>query len=116
MLDDFPENDPELIYAKLNLETAPIAWADLQKFFASGLVIKVDPSLDMIQIATHMSLDQAEAIKDAVSQGLVAPVKDQEALSWFEQQAILWSVVVRPWVLVQDKGERTSVATEHPIH
>ena len=31
----------------------------------------------------------------------VGPVTDAQAIEWLEANALMWSVVVRPWVLVQ---------------
>ena len=40
----------ELARTKLNLETARMAWSELQRFFASGAAIYVSADLDLIQI------------------------------------------------------------------
>lgn len=42
-----PEKD-EVLYAKINLETAQIPWKELERFFAAGRIISVDDSVDMI--------------------------------------------------------------------
>jgi hypothetical protein len=33
---------------------------------------------------------------------LVLNASDEMALSWHESQSLLWAVVVKPWVLVQE--------------
>ena len=40
---------------KLNQETAQIAWSELQRFFATGQAISVDPALDLIDAAYAVS-------------------------------------------------------------
>lgn len=88
---------------KLNLETAPIAWRDLQTFFASGAVIYVATTQDMLLVAEQLAADNAPLVKEWMEQGLVGQVTDEQALRWYEQDATLWSVVIKPWVLVQER-------------
>ena len=38
-----------------------------------------------------------------IKQNKVAPVSDQQALKWYEDDTIVWAVVVKPWILVQHK-------------
>ena len=33
--------------------------------------------------------------------GQVGPVTDRQALEWYEANALMWAVVIHPWVLVQ---------------
>ena len=92
---------------KLNHETAQIRWQELQRYFASGNAIAIDSSLDLIQVAANIAENNADQIKQWMDSKLMDVVKDQQALEWFEQDAIVWAVVIKPWVLVQstlDKG------------
>ena len=95
-------NDNTLLHAKLNLETAPIAWTELQRFFATGVVFRVDNSIDMVEVAVHISNDDRAKVEQLLSSGQLARVSDEFALKWFETDATLWSVVVKPWILVQE--------------
>jgi len=94
------END---LVTNLVLETAPIRWHELQRFFASGNAIAVDHSLDLIYVATEITKDNAAQIKVWMDAGLVDVVKDAQAQVWYEQNAVVWALVVKPWVLVQHK-------------
>lgn len=89
--------------AELVLETATIRWHELQRFFASGNAIAVDESLDLIYVATQISNDNAVQIKAWMDAGLVDAVKDSQAQEWYDQDAVLWALVIKPWVLVQYK-------------
>jgi len=95
-------NEPSDIQkAKLNLETAQVALTELQRLFAQGSVIWVDESLDMIEVAHCIAQDDSKAIKAWMDKQLVAPVQDEQAKRWLSGDVWLWSVVVRPLVLVQ---------------
>ena len=99
------DNESEVLKAKLNLETAQVAWTSLQRFFAQGSVIWVDQSLDLIEVAQQIAQDEGEAIKQWMSAGKLAQVNDSQAKKWLRDDAWLWSVVVRPLVLVQELAE-----------
>ncbi|RZA05312.1 MAG: DUF2288 domain-containing protein [Moraxellaceae bacterium] len=99
-------NDKDLA-SELVLETAQISWHELQRFFASGNAIAVDESLDLIYVATEITNDRATQIKAWMDAGLVDVVKDSQAQEWYEQNAIVWALVVKPWVLVQHKKSIT---------
>ena len=86
---------------KLNLETAQAPWRELQPFFASGDVIYVSKEQDLLVVAEQLAADNSAIFQQWLEQGVVGKVSDQQALSWYESGAILWTVVVKPWVLVQ---------------
>lgn len=89
------------IEQKINLETAQIHWHELQRFFASGNAIAVDPTLDLTHVAAQIVADNAAQIKTWIDAGLVDAVKDTQAQEWYEQNLLVWAVVIKPWVLVQ---------------
>jgi hypothetical protein len=85
----------------INLETAQIHWRELQRFFASGNAIAVDPELDLTHVAAQIAADNAAQLKQWMDAGLVDAVNDAQALQWYEADALVWAVVIKPWVLVQ---------------
>ena len=91
----------EIDRINLNLETSRIAWEELQRFFASGKAIFVSDTLDLIDVAIQISRDNKEQTVKWMEAGLVKPVSDAQAQTWFEANAEVWAVVVRPYVLVQ---------------
>lgn len=97
-------DDIDLEREKLNLETSQIPWAELQRFFAQGLVIYVSSDLDLVEVADAFAKDQSALVKPWADGGKVAPVSDDLAKAWFEANADVWAVVVRPWILVQSKN------------
>lgn len=97
-------NPNELNKAKLNLETAKIAWEDLQRYFASGHLLAVAPDLDIVAVAHSISIDDKATVEIWLNDRKLGPVSDDQARNWHEQKADLWAVVVRPWVLVQDRN------------
>ena len=88
---------------KLHSETARIRWHELQRFFAQGSVLLVSDKLDLVRVAVYFAQDDSEALKPYLDTGQVAPPADKQAKEWYDNDVELWSVVVAPFVLVQEK-------------
>ncbi len=87
--------------ARINAETAKIAWHELQKFFAQGKAVQVSPSLDLVEVAYEFSCDNEKICESWLNAGHIGVVSDAQASEWLDANALMWAVVVRPWVLVQ---------------
>jgi len=95
-----------MLHAKLLGETAAIGWQELQPFFARGVVLRVAASLDLVEVAAAMSLDEKSAVAAWLSAGQLARLEPECAQDWLERDPDLWTVVVAPWVLVQERGDK----------
>lgn len=93
---------PDLSKEKVNLETSQIAWTELQRFFANGSAVFVSPDLDLVEVAYQFSIDNKDQVADWLQNKQIGLVTDAQALAWFEQDAAVWAVVVKPWILVQE--------------
>jgi hypothetical protein len=93
----------EILRAKLNGETARVSWAELQRHHARGVVVRVSGELDLIDVAVAMAQDDGAAIGRWLQAGQVGKVSDEQAQDWLARDPDLWSVVVVPWVLVQER-------------
>jgi len=87
---------------KINNETSKIAWSELQKFYAQGLVVAVVRPLDLIATAAIFSRDDKIQVQQWLDAKQVYAVDDVQAQHWVQQDALLWAVVVAPFVLVQE--------------
>ncbi len=101
----------ELEKQKINLETAKIAWVDLQRYFAAGRLVLVAKELDLVDVAFQFSIDNTKDIDTWKKQSKLDFVSDQQARDWLQKNVTLWAVVVKPWVLVQ---ESLKIKKEHP--
>ncbi|EIJ35620.1 DUF2288 domain-containing protein [Thiothrix nivea] len=89
---------------RLNLETARISWAELERFFAAGKVIQVAAELDLVAVATHFAEDNSTPIKGWLQTGQLHMLTDATAKHWVQTNPQnLWAVVAAPWVLVQER-------------
>lgn len=98
-------NQDDILRANLNRETARIEWKELLRFFAAGTVIAVNEELDLVEVAIQISNDNKALIEQWMFAKRVGKVSDAQAKGWLETDAILWTVVVRPWILVQQATE-----------
>jgi hypothetical protein len=87
---------------KVNLETAQIPWKELQRFFAGGSAVFVSNDLDLVEVAHQFAIDNKTQVAQWLQNQQVALVNDQQALQWFTDDALVWAVVIKPWVLVQN--------------
>ncbi|MCK9394345.1 MAG: DUF2288 domain-containing protein [Methylobacter sp.] len=97
----YESNGCELAREKVNLETSQIAWKELQRFFASGSAVFVAPDLDLVDVAYQFSIDNKDQVALWMQNNQLALVSDQQAIDWLETDAVVWAVVVKPWILVQ---------------
>jgi hypothetical protein len=99
-----PPNLDDLDRAQVNMETAQIGWRELQPYFARGATVAVSADLDLVDVAFQISKNNAQQVEGWMMSGQIGRVSDQQALSWYETDALVWAVVARPYVLVQDKN------------
>jgi len=91
----------QLERARLNSETARIAWKELQRYFAGGYTLSISEQLDLIDVAYQFQQDNAAQIEQWLNAGLVQQVSNDQARQWYNDDATLWACVVSPWVLIQ---------------
>lgn len=94
-------NGSDLAREKVNLETSQIPWQELQRFFAAGSVVYVTAGLDLVEVAYQFSVDNKTQVEQWLSAKQIALVSDQQAIDWLAIDAVVWAVVVKPWLLVQ---------------
>ena len=100
-------NDPlEDLRCKLNGETGKVGWNELARHFARGVVIRVAPGLDLIEVAATMVRDDKPAIEAWLASGQIARAATPDAIDWNVRQPVFWAVVTAPWVLVQEAEKK----------
>lgn len=96
--------EKDLLYAKINGETSRMQWTELLRFFAAGTVIAVSDDLDLVDVAMRIANDDKNAVQQWMTEGRVGKVSDAQASVWLDADATLWTVVVKPWILVQQRA------------
>ena len=101
MIEEWLRRERELTRARINGETAQIPWRELQRLFAAGKVMQVDTGLDLVEVACAIHDDDVERVEAWSRAMQLGPVADDQARDWFDDDALVWAVVLKPWVLVQ---------------
>jgi hypothetical protein len=91
-----------LTHDLLNAQTGRIAWSELARYFARGLVVTLEQGEDLLKIAEILIGDDAGAVQSMYEKGLLRRARDKDAMRWQENDTEFWAVVVAPWVLVQE--------------
>ncbi|HYD60340.1 MAG TPA: DUF2288 domain-containing protein [Noviherbaspirillum sp.] len=97
------EEKGDELRAKINGETSRMPWKALDRFFASGTVISVSNDLDLVEVAYCIATDDKNAVAQWMAENRVGRVTDAQAHAWTEADVSLWTVVVKPWILVQQE-------------
>jgi hypothetical protein len=90
------QRETNLDREKVNLETAPIPWTQLQRFFANGTAVYVANELDLIEVAYQFAIDNKNQVAQWLESKQLGLVSDQQAINWLEADVIVWAVVVKP--------------------
>ncbi len=81
---------------------AEIGWDELLPFFAKGYIIQIHSEMDMEEVGYQLCMDNASIVNEWIQQGKVCKVMDDTAKRWIETKAKVRSVVIQPWILVQE--------------
>ena len=95
------QTDEEL-RAHLHGETSKLPWSELETHFARGVLFKVEKGIDIIDVAIVMSRDDKDTLKEWIDAQKVIAVETDDAQKWHDASESLWSVVVAPFILVQE--------------
>ena len=106
MADEDADKLQALLREEIHSETSKIAWSELQRFFAAGKAIHVAVDLDLVEVALQLTNDNSTLVAEWMHNGKISAVSDQQARHWYDTDASVWAVVVKPWVLVQDIKEK----------
>ena len=95
--------EPSETYAAIVGATAQIEWKELEPNFARGEVLVVGAALDLVAVAQALIDDDSATVKSWMQANQLTSASDEQAVDWHQRNAELWAVVIRPWVLVQER-------------
>ena len=102
--DTFTELTPrEELVAKLNGETAIVAWKEIERFFAKGDLLLIEQGVDLINCAADMSLDNKDEIGRLIKDEKIKAMSLEFVKANCQPETEFWTVVVAPYILAQLK-------------
>ena len=57
---------------------------------------------DLIKVAIALHRDDRDQVQQWLDDGSVGQVQDQQAMDWYDNNKLLWALVIPPFVLVQE--------------
>lgn len=87
--------------AKILAETATIKWQSLEKFYAQGKLVLVDSDLNLVDVAYSLSINETADVTSLLESKQLSRDFNHQAKLWHQEDAEVWCVVVKPWILVQ---------------
>jgi hypothetical protein len=105
MTEEFTPNAEEL-RGLLNAQTGKARWSEVERHFARGVVLKVVPGTDLVEVAARVVEDDRAAIESWLADGTLARATLEDARDWQARDPVLWAVVAAPWVLVMEATEQ----------
>jgi len=94
--------DAELLRHKLNLESGKLAWPELERHYARGVVIVISAELELVEVAASFTEDKKDDVEKWMNAGQIHRANDEDAKHWSDSEPVFWSIVVAPWVLAQE--------------
>lgn len=86
---------------KLEKYTGEVDWTYLEKHYAAGALLYVDPSVDIVEVGKAFVRDDAEAVEGWKKKGDLVVPSTPHAMFWEESKARFTALVVSPFVLIQ---------------
>lgn len=80
-----------------------VPWHWLRPHHDRGVLILVNPALELVEVADRIAADDTAAIQAWLGSRLIAKPTPEQAAAWEREPARLFSImVVQPFVLVHD--------------
>jgi len=86
---------------KLNQETAILNWKELEVYFAQGKLLTVDPSCDLIEVASKISDNDAKQLEALINKNLIQFATPNWIKENCKDETQLWTVVIAPYIVCQ---------------
>jgi len=96
------EHTHEELCGILNGQAGKLRWAELEKHFARGVIIKIDPEMDLVEVAAAIVEDNKVVMETWMKEAKLSNADEKDATDWLQRQPEFWAVVVAPWVVVQE--------------
>jgi hypothetical protein len=86
---------------KLEKFTGVVDWTYIKPHFESGVLLYVDPALDLTVAGEAFAMDQREVVEGWMKSGDLVKPSGPHAVYWEDSKALFTALVVSPFVLIQ---------------
>ena len=92
----------EDLHAELNGMIGPVQWEWLKPHVQRDAVVIVNPALDLATVGVAIATDNTQAVTRWITEQLIVKPNSAQLATWSSENKRLTSLIVQPYVLVQD--------------
>lgn len=97
------EANSEDLYAELTSMMGPIQWEWLKPHVQRDAVVIVNKDLDLAQVGVAIASNHTQVVERWITEQLVTKPTAEELTIWSSEDKQFTSLIVQPFVLIQDK-------------
>ena len=87
------------------MRQSPISFSERMNQDQFNSLIYVSDELDLVDVAIAVANDDKASVEQWMQINQVSVANDAQAKRWHAEDATLWAVVIRPFVLVQENTQ-----------
>ena len=91
------------LYAELTKMMGPVPWEVLKPHVQRDAVVVVNEQLDLVEVGVAIASDQTQAVERWINEQLIHKPTAEQIVSWNGEKQSFTSLIVQPYVLVQDR-------------
>ncbi len=81
----------------------PVQWEVLKPHAGRDAVVVVDAQLDLVEVGEAIASDSTQAVSRWINEQLIIKPTAEQIVDWSRENKRLMSLIVQPYVLVQDR-------------
>lgn len=90
--------------AELTNMTGPVEWEFLKPHVQRDAVVVVNPQLALEEVGVAIATDNTQAVERWINEQLILKPNPEQLVTWSNDNKSLLSLIVQPYVLVQDSS------------
>ncbi|MFK8183060.1 MAG: DUF2288 domain-containing protein [Phormidesmis sp.] len=91
------------LHAELTEMMGPVQWEWLKPHVQRDAVVVVNQNLDLAAVGEAIATDNTQAVNRWITEQLILKPDPEQIATWSSENKRLTSLIVQPYVLVQDK-------------
>ncbi len=92
---------PESLAEKLKNEIGTADWPLLKPHAERGVLLTINPQLDLLEVAVQVAEDRTEQIRLWLDDGKITRPTQAQMKEWEMGETIFTCIIVHPFVLIQ---------------
>ena len=92
----------EDLRVELEKTVGPVPWELLKPHAGRDAVVVVNAQLDLVEVGAAIAADSTKAVSRWINEQLIVKPTAEQLADWNRENKQLMSLIVQPYVLVQD--------------